>query len=390
MANTKRRENYIDRDGNMFMPMSIEGSNWNENFITTPKLACIVGIILSIFVIILYLNSVSARVGGYLFCIGIWFIASTLVLRFVIFEEKTFYKMYKELQLYKISTPALFWNIATIKDTDEGAILTYADGKIAILVKLDRDTITGKSKEFVENHYDAISDFYREVVTNKYSMVQMNIMEQAGKDPRLNELNKLVYKSDNANIVKLMELEVGYIKTITRKALYESDYFLFYTNDLSKIDIIIQDISECIFKILDGAYSGFSILSSKEIVDIEKESYGVSYFNSTQASLMMFNRTSGNIPNPFNITGIVWDDNTEQVLNNREISKINSIASYVISGAGNMDEVSLKDALYRKENKNKINSDLGELTLDDTELKDTHKDFSNMTIDEDEDDYIEI
>lgn len=362
MANTKRRAEYTDRNGNMFIPMNVEGGIWNEHFITTPKLICIVLIIISIFIIITYLQSEAAKFTQYIIWIGIWAFISLQVLRFVVFEEKFYYKMYLELKDHEIASPSLFWDIASIKDTDEGAIMTYSDAKIGIMIKLERDTITGKNSEFKETHYDAISDFYREVATIKYSFIQMNIMEQAGKDPRLHELSKLVYKSDNNNICKLMEMEVGYIKNITHCSLYESDYFLFYTQDLSKVDTIIGDASECIFRILDGAYIGYTILSSKEIVDFVKEEYGVNYFNSTDASLQMFDRNAANIATPFNVYGIIWNDGEDQELTNQEINKIRGITSDIIKETVDQNNVSFKKTIYRKNTKNKIGVDFSKLS----------------------------
>ena len=277
--------------------------------------------------------------------------------------------MYLELKDHEISSPALFWDIASIKDTDDGAIVTYSDARIGIMVKVERDTITGKTKEFRETHYDAISDFYREVATNRYSFVQMNIMEQAGKDPRLTELSKVVYKSDNDNICKLMEMQVGHIKNITRSSLYESDYFLFYTPDLSKVDTIIQDISECIFKLLDGAYISYKVLNSKDIVDFVKEEYGVNYFNSTDASLQMFDRASANVIAPFTVKGILWTDGENQELTSKEINNLRSITSSVIRETKEQKDISLKSTLYRKNTKNKIGVDFSQLSEGHTSNK---------------------
>lgn len=270
--------------------------------------------------------------------------------------------MYLDLKEHEITTPAIFWDIASIKDTDEGAIITYSDAKIAILVKVDRDTITGKTPDFKETHYDAISDFYRDVITQKYSFVQMNIMEQAGKDPRLAELSKIVYKSDNPNIQKLMEMEVGHIKNITHSSLYESDYFLFYTTDLTKIDTIIMDITESIFKLLDGAYIGYSILSSKDVVDLLKEEFGVTYFNYTEASLLMYNNNANSMVRPFDITGILWTDGEDQTLNNMERNKLRNITSGVIKETLKTSDMALKKSIYRKEIKNKVGVDFSSLS----------------------------
>lgn len=398
MANTERRRNYIDKSGNMFMPMNVEGGVWNEHFITTPKFICIVGIILSIIVIIIYLNSrdIPASLFTYILWISIWAVASSFILRFIVFEEKFYYRMYQELQKHEISSPAIFWDIASIKDTDDGAIITYSDARVGIIVRIDRDTITGKTSDFKEIHYDALSDFYREVATNRYCFVQMNIMEQAGKDPRLTELSKLINKSDNPNICKLMELEIGHIKNITHNSLYESDYFLFYTNDLSKVDSIIDDVSKCIFKLLDGAYAGYEILGNKEIVDIVKELYGVNYFNATEASLLMFDNSGAGGLKPFNISGIKWSDGIIQDLNNSEISRIRVLTSCVIEGTKNVDDISLKDTFYKK-NKEKFG-----VSFDDLDNIGTSNMYNNLgsvninkannsKIDEDDDDmYIDL
>lgn len=362
MANTKRRENYTDRNGNMLIPINVEGGNYNEHFITTPKLVCI-GLIFAGLAFIIY--SCSHGTGGllsWILWLTIWGVASTFVARFIIFEEKFYYRMYLDLKEHEITTPAIFWDIASIKDTDEGAIITYSDAKIAIMVKIERDTITGKTKDFKEVHYDAISDFYRDVITQKYSFMQMNIMEQAGKDPRLNELSKIVYKSDNPNIQKLMEMEVGHIKNITHSSLYESDYFLFYTNDLTKIDTIIMDITESVFKLLDGAYIGYKILSSKDIVDLLKEEFGVTYFNYTEASLLMYNNNANSMVKPFNISGILWADGEEQTLNNQEINKLRAITSGVIKETLSISDIALKKSIYRKEIKNGVGVDFSSLS----------------------------
>lgn len=360
MANSDRRKEYTDRNGNMFIPMNVEGGVWNEHFITTPKFICIVLMILALVIIIMELaaRKPAASFFQYVIWIGLWAIVSFFVVRFVIFEEKFYYKMYKEMQKYEITTPAVFWNISSIKDTDNGGIITYSDARVGIIVKLDRDTITGKTADFKETHYDAISDFYRAVNDSRYSFIQMNIMEQAGKDPRLNELSKLVNKNDNPSIRKLMELEIGHIKNITNTTLYESDYFLFYTNDLSKVDTIIDDIGECLLKIFDGAFIGYSVLGTKEIVELVKELYGVKYFNSTQASLFMFDFNGAGGMSPISINSLVWTDGNMQKLTSAEINKLRKITSEVIRETRKQEDVSLKATLYKVNNENKFGIDL--------------------------------
>lgn len=362
MANTDRRKQYTDNNGNMFIPMNVEGGVWNEHFITTPKFVTILAIIATLFLTIIYINArENVTVISYFVYFGTWFIISSLALRFIVFEEKFYYNMYKKLQKHGITTPAIFWDIVYINDTDDGAVVTFSDTRLGVFVKLDRDTIIGKDDEFKEMHYDAISEFYKEIVSLKYNFVQMNIMERAGKDPRLKELSELTYKNDNPNICKLMELQIGHIKTVTNESLYETDYFLFYTNDLSKSNTIIQEISDSLFKILDGAYIGYQILTFNNILELVKELRGVNYFNPTEASIMLFDLENSIAMKPFNISNIIWKDGNNQKLNSVEVAKINNIASEILKGDIESSKISFKKAVYRKEKESEFGVDFNDL-----------------------------
>ena len=350
MANTSRR--YIDKNGKMFIPMNLEGGSWNEHFVTTPKLVCIAIIVFSAVLLGFYLADKEASLSSYITIYGIWAAVSSFILRFIVFEEKYYYRMYKQLKKYEITTPSVFWDIASVKDTMDGAILTYSDAKVAVLIKLERDTITGKHPDFKETHYDAISDFYKEIVNKRYSFVQLNIMERAGNDPRIDNLDKLLYSSDNANIRKLMELEIGHIKNITHHTLYESEYVLIYTSDTSKMDSIIDDAIDIVYKVLDGAFIGYKILRARDIIEIMKEEYGVRYFNYTEATLNMFEDKGIHIKNPFEITKIVYTDGDVQNVTPEVLSKINSITSDFENYALNFRNKSLKEALNSNRNQN--------------------------------------
>lgn len=351
MANTSRR--YMDKTGKMFIPMNVEGGTWNEHFITTPKLVCIAIMLASAIFIGISLKEAYSPVSSYIIFYAMWALICFYVLRFIIFEEKFYYRMYMQLKDSEITTPSIFWDIASIKDNIDGAILTYSDAKIGVIVRLERDTITGKPPEFKETHYDAISDFYKEIMLRKYNFVQMNIMEQAGNDPRLEELDKLIYTSDNPNVRELMERQIGYIKNITHHTLYESDYIMIYTSDLSKIDSIIDDAIDIIYKVMDGAYIGYRVLRARDIIEFMKEEYGVKYFNYTEATLSMFKSHGVNTRNPFELAKIVYTDGDVQNITPREINKINKLASDVLNGAVDLTSISIKDTLYPKEQQNK-------------------------------------
>ncbi len=346
MANSKRL--YKDRDGNVFIPMNVEGGVWEENFLTSGKIAALVGMLVGDFVFAMWVGRLHAGwVLNSLLYIFMIFI-DQLIIRFVVFEEKYYYRMYTKMKVNSISTPAVFWDIASMKDTEDGAILVYSDMKMGVIVRVERDTITGKPEDFKEAHFDAISDFYKEINLKRYKFIQMNIMEQAGKDPRLQTLDELTVKSDNKNIASLIEMQVGHIKNITRATLFESDYFLIYTDEISKSDVIVSDVIDCVYKLLDGAFIGFSILSSKEVLELFKEIYGVKYFDYTEATLNMFKNNGLSIGKSFNISEIHFNTGEEEKVGSVEINRLNLLASYIIKNDVKYGEWTIKDALKGK------------------------------------------
>ena len=359
MANNERR--YLDRNGNMFIPMNVEGGTWNEHFMTTTKLVSLAVSLAAGGLLVAWLKGRYADLSAYLILGGIYLFGLQLVIRYVVFEERFYHRMYKNLVESETTTPALFWDIASIKETDDGAVMTYADGKIGILVKIERDTITGKNKGFMEDHYDALSDFYKDITSKKYSFIQLNVMEQAGNDPRLTELDKLVNKNSNPNISNLMERQVGHIKNITHRTLYETDYVLIYTRDLTMNESIINESMDSLFTLLDGAFIGFGVLGSKDIVEFAKEHYGVKYFNYTEATISMFKNHGIKLEKPIQLTDIVYSNGEQQKMGSRELNIFNKLASRVLDGTLDINKVSIKDTLAtkgNKENKRGVDFDL--------------------------------
>lgn len=360
MANTSRR--IRDKNNNQFLPMNVEGSGYNDKFMTTPKMVTIILILASLFLVITYLTSNYIKWTGWVILLAAWFIVSLYALRYIVFEEKFYYRMYKEMQNKTVTTPATFWNIASVKDTEDGAILTYADAKVGIIVKVNRDTITGKPEGFEEVHYDAVSDFYRSVWNGKYNIVHMNLMEPAGNDPRLSELDKIAVNCENQNIKRLVQMQVGHIKIKASKSLYESDYYLIYTYNIDKVDYIVADVVESMLKLLDGAYIGYSILDKKELIELDKYQFGVRYFNMTDASLNIYKNELGAREVPFTIDGIVWTDGYEQKLENTEKNKLRRITSDIINETAKQSDISLKKTIYVKKEKNNVGIDFEKLS----------------------------
>ena len=269
--------------------MNVEGGGYDERFFNTTKILTVVGMAVGWVVVVTWLNSLqNATFIFKLGTIAVMLFISSLLVRFVVFEESYFYKMYKKTLTYSDPTSDVFWNISSIKDTANGSILLFSDLKIGVLVKLKRGSIIGKNQDFMEQHYDAVSDFLSEIVGRGYMFVHLNMMERADNDDRLDKLASKVASTLNQNMKKLLELQVGHLRNTTRNSLYESDYYLIYTDRAERFDNITRDVEDCLEYVLNGSYNGYYELDKRETIEVHKELIGVSYFDYNSATVNTF------------------------------------------------------------------------------------------------------
>lgn len=380
MANTDRR--IINNEGKQFIPMNIDGGEYDKSILSGKKI--IVLILITLVTANVYNLSLKIDVASAVFMWLVYGLILQKVLRKFILEEAYLYKSYKKIKQIQNTTPNLLWNISNIKESDEGSILTYSDAKIAVIVRLERDTIVGKGDNYRENHFDALSDFYRELALKDLRFVQFNIMEQAGKDKRLPGIDKIASKSDNKNIVRLMEQQSGYIREITRTTLFETEYFILYYNEISKVDYIIDDATDCLNKLLDGSYNGYTVLNSREIVDVVKELYGVSYFNYNDAMLNIYKNSGMQLKNVFNIEGIQFIDGEYINIGKREINLLLNLTSGIDEDSSTIKSSTIKQSLIGKNNKELNTADGINKEKPNIELKEFGSFEDTYTSDEEE------
>lgn len=362
MANSDRL--YKNDRGDIFIPMNMEGSSWNEHFVTTPKLVAMG--LCAVYLVMLLISLKSNNATGREYINGgiLYVIITQFILRYIVFEERFYYRMYKEMKKSEITTPAIAWGVILRDEGDEGCILTYTDGGIGVIARLERDTIIGKDDNFREKHYDAISDFYKGITNKQYSFIQINTMEQAENNDRIAELDRLVINSDNENLKTLMNKQIGYMKNLTYRTLYETDYILIYTRDTSKVDYIMRDVEDCIRELMRGAFIGYSILKTKDIIELSKDEYGVKYFNYIEAMNSMFMERGANIGSIVNITDIIFNDGERIKIGRRETNELNRVIGDVSGDSKNINNIHLKEILV-KNNVEKLNLkgvDFGDLS----------------------------
>ena len=367
-------------DKKLFVPMNVDGGIKEANFFNSFKMAVLICMSLGTLAFLVYVFD--SNLGWILNTLAVIFILfiDFMLLRYCVFEEAYQSKMYKKMKKYEVTTANIFWNIANMRETEYGTVIVYSDLKVGVLIKLERDTVIGKPKEYRDIHYDAISDFYREMNIRNLNYIQLSLMESTGKDPRLNKLDEMVTKAEfNPNLAKLMEAYAGHTRNITRVTLFESDYILIYTDQPSRSDFIIQEAMDCCEKLSGSAFVECRILNKEEIIDMMRDIYDIKYFDYSSATLKIFDNEISNIQqNALEIIGLEFTDETVKELSKAEKLRLDRVQELLDEGTITKNDWSVKEALEGKLKHVGVNTEA------------TKFDFSTSKRDEDKAEYADI
>jgi hypothetical protein len=305
LTNSKRR--MPDARGKLFMPFSIDSDTNNEGFFTDTKLVAlaILGIAaIAGFGFISRLYGAPPLVHAGLYIGFAWLL--TVIFRYAILSEGYYYRLYLKMKKNRVSAPSVFWDIASVTDSQRGARVTFSDLKSGIFVRLYRGTISGKPDNFREAHYDRVSDFYKFLNENGYKFVLINVMESAANDKRLSRLDKLAANPENENLRRLMDIQISHVKAISRETLSENEYLLIYTTK-ERSGMLLEDAPKALSELIrNSAVSSYDILDSREIAELFKELYGVRYFDVSGACLRIFGGEENN--RAFGVVKIFYKD----------------------------------------------------------------------------------
>lgn len=368
----------------MLVPMNVDGGIRDTNFFNGFKMATL-----------LICGFGSFAFCAYVYDLGLGWIINTilttavvlldiLAIRYLIIEERYYMRMYKKMKQYEVTTADIFWNIANLRETDQGTLLVYSDLKVGVLLRLERDTVIGRPAEYKELHFDAVSEFYKALNVHNLNFVQVSLMEPTGKDPRLNKLDDVVQGAKfNPNLFSLLESTLGYTKNITRVTLFETDYILIYTDAPSRSDYLIQEVNDCCEKLSQSSFVSYSILNASEILDLMREMYDIKYFDMSSAILRMFDSSAEKEGKAFELIGIEYTDGSVKELTKSEKAHLERIQELLDEGTITKADWSIQEALKGKltnvgnsaqradreseEEDNTVYADIGQILFSDSD-----------------------
>lgn len=328
------------QNGKIFLPINIDGIEQADHFMTIPKLVTLGGIVTFLVLVI-----ANASQGGINIFLGllIWLVAATYATRYIIFEEKRYYKAYLQTKQVEICTPAEFFRITAVRETPAGSVILFQNGQVGLLVKLERGTVVGRPADFMGEHYDAMSEMYRALLRANLKFLILDVCESTGNESTVDALGRLTVNSSNKNINKLMELQVGFIKTLVNDTIYSKDYLLVYT-DASRIGTLIAETEEALRMSLEGAVDGYEFMDQNGISSFVSEYFGVGFFSGDDVL------RAGVIKKAFMVVGVDYTDGVRLTIGDDERKKLDKQVKGVEEGKFVARQVSLRRALATKGN----------------------------------------
>lgn len=326
------------QNGKIFLPINIDGVEQADHFMTIPKIVS-----LGLMVALLLLILANSSQGGINIFLGLflWSIVATYTTRYIIFEEKRYYKAYLQTKKVEICTPAEFFKITAVRETPAGSVIMFQNGQVGILVKLERGTVVGRPSDFMGEHYDAMSEMYRALLKANLKFLLLDVCESTGNESTVDALGRLTVNSANKNINKLMELQVGFMKTLVNDTIYSKDYMLIYT-DAARIGTLIAESEEALRMSLEGAIDGYEFMDQNGISTFVSEYFGVGFFSGEDVL------RSGVIRKAFKVVGVEYTDGIRISIGDEERKKLEKQVKCVEDGSCTARQLSLRKALSAK------------------------------------------
>ena len=233
-----------------------------------------------------------------------------LVVRFILWKEKTIRKYYKALDKvdYKLEWQDI-WGIYDIEETYPYCV-RYRNGMSGIFVQMNKDVILGKYHEAEYEHYEAIGDAYNIAGSSGLNMCHIDYMDNVGSDYRLQESFKDLLEVKNPEVRDVLTDVFSHLQQQMNNRVTTFDIYVFtYRIGDKNAWAAIQRILACL---LDANYVNYRVLDKDDIRDLAKALFNLKEFSVNEASVETFNNSITNTIKPIKI---IHSDGSEEILN---------------------------------------------------------------------------
>lgn len=276
-----RGSNYID------VPLTLDVAN-TASYITKSKLMfgylIVCGIVIAAVVVSIIFHTLQICVASVVLAV-----VAIILMRVCWFEERRYRKCYRNVTEHNNAFGSdTFWGIYEIS---EGAlpICYYKNGQKALFVAFEKDIKIGAGEDAREDHWDALTAAYRQLVYKHIQFMHIDYMDSIGKNKRLDATVDKLMQTPNPDLRKLLGITFDYQKQLLKDAYLTYDvYVFFYKGDDNTFR---TDIETVLNQMLQANYSHYYYMRTDELRELVKSIYGMSEFSALQASETVFGET---------------------------------------------------------------------------------------------------
>ena len=277
-----------ENDTSIGIPVTFNYSSGRREGDRSKRWVALIVAVIGVFVIFaLYFNTEVEPAGINILYGSIALILVSVIVRIILLKENKYRKEYTELldNDYE-GNSNLFWGIFDIGE-EYPYICHFANGRVGIFVRLEKDVIIGKESNEEYKHYEAISDAYNLVGNSAVDMVHIDYMDNVGRDERMGLAFTELDKCENPDIKDVMRDLYNHLQMQMDEMVSTYDIYLFLMRG-SNISSFEYNVRSILQRFLDANYNSYTILSSEGIIEVCKSLYNLYDFSAMSASRAVF------------------------------------------------------------------------------------------------------
>lgn len=224
----------------------------------------------------------------------LFFIVSTLIIRFVIMRENKINKLYKRLEdkdyVLKI---AKMWGIYGQSEAHPQIFYTR-NGKLVSFIRMNKDVTVGKQEIDLYNHFEAISDALNIGGKSELKISHIDYMDSVGNDDRIQEWYEEVVETKNPDFKEAYSMIFNHLEESVSSHMSFEDVYAVSSADTEAL--FLYKVTQFAKELKNGNYTSYKILNKEDLQELFCKLYNVHEFSFMEASSMVFNKEAlGNI-----------------------------------------------------------------------------------------------
>lgn len=247
MTSTDRLNQYAS-PSEMRMAKGVDGGMGREDSFFGPVKIITLAFMGALILLSIIFGIIKHSFGLALGLLVISFVIDFFLTRYVVLEEKKYEKLFKASKYEEPQPVEIFDNVMRLSgdNRDSLSFVYLGTGETCLVVQIQHGSIVGKGLDYETTYYDTLSDAFRMLIKNDYTVIRKQMMINCRDDPRLTYLQKKGVQLDNPSLKALVTDELGYLMSISAEVQYEQEYWFIYTKKTAAEEAFLGDVTRAV------------------------------------------------------------------------------------------------------------------------------------------------